>query len=72
MADLTNGGVAAEEELVDYEEEEVPEGDANKADQVSKCKGRIRSVSAVSLLRNDWNEQSTYIMIEDLSFTVCS
>ena len=34
MTDPVNGAAAAEEELVDYEEEEVPEGDAAKGDQV--------------------------------------
>jgi hypothetical protein len=33
MADPANG----EEELVDYEEEEVHEGEAAKADQVGLC-----------------------------------
>lgn len=34
MADPINGAPAAEEELVDYEEEEAPEGEAAKGDQV--------------------------------------
>jgi hypothetical protein len=34
MTDPVNGAAAAEEELVDYEEEEVVEGDAAKGDQV--------------------------------------
>ena len=34
MADTEYGAAAAEEELVDYEEEEVPEGEAAKGDQV--------------------------------------
>jgi len=34
MADPVNGAVAGEEELVDYEEEEIPEGEAAKGEQV--------------------------------------
>ncbi len=34
--DPVNAAAAAEEELVDYEEEEVPEGDAAKAEQVRR------------------------------------
>jgi hypothetical protein len=37
MADPTNGTMPAEEELVDYEEEEVPEGEAAKGEQVRNC-----------------------------------
>lgn len=44
MADPVNGAAAAEEELVDYEEEEVLEGEAAKGDQVRIWAGAKRSI----------------------------
>lgn len=43
MADPVNGAVPAEEELVDYEEEEVPEGEAAKGEQVGIPRGLTKS-----------------------------
>ena len=43
MADPVNGAVPAEEELVDYEEEEVPEGEAAKGEQVGIPHGLAKS-----------------------------
>jgi len=54
MADPINGAVAVEEELVDYEEEEVPEGEAAKGDQV-------RSVSCSLWIRRSLEPSSSQL-----------
>ena len=45
-----NGAIAAEEELVDYEEEEVVEGEAAKGDQVRMPPARPQSCPRASHL----------------------
>jgi hypothetical protein len=54
MTDPVNGAAAAEEELVDYEEEEVVEGDAAKGDQVritAKNPPMVQEASTSALAR---------------------
>jgi len=49
MTDPVNGAAAAEEELVDYEEEEVVEGDAAKGDQVRITAEKASMVQEASM-----------------------